>query len=825
MFRNYFKIGIRTISCNKVSSVINIAGLAIGIACVIFILFYVQDELRYDRFFKHSERLYEVTIEGNMGGQEFLSGTTPPPAGAALATTFPEIETYTRMFRAGDEVVRFEENKQSQNYFTEKNIYGVDSNFLQVFDYKLLQGNASTCLQQPNAVVITEQIAKKYFGKDNPVGKTLLFDDDRKPFTVTGVLQNLPSQSSLQFDVLQPIISFPSVKQFSWSWVWTQLVTFVKLRDNVANDAIAMQRLESKFPAMVKQQAANAFKRIGQPFDEFEKKGGKYNLHLQPLTAIHLHSAGIGSALTTLSDIKYVYIFSLIGCFLIILACVNFMNLSTAQSAKRAKEVGIRKVLGSLKTQLIKQFFTEAFIYTLLSASIALLLVALLIKPFNQLSGKDLSFDLLFTNHNIVYLVALIIITGLVAGSYPSFYLTSFNPAAVLKGSLAKTNRGNSFLRNGLVIFQFTVSTTLIVCTIVVFQQLQFTRNKNLGLSKDNVIVIANGNRLGASEETFRQQISDIPKIKSTSITTSIPTKNVFTDLYIPVQNNNEQTVKDISLSSFMVDYDFVNTLQLQVLQGRNFSKDFSDSTSVIVNEAAVKQIGWKEPLGQYLAYPGSGDDEKKFKVVGVVKDFNVQSLHNAIMPFALFHSSSKTYDPGYSFIVASVEPGETNAALKKIESKWKSFAPATPFDYSFLDEEFNALYQSDQRMGSVFGVFTILSIFVACLGLFGLATYTAERRTKEIGIRKVLGASVHGVVGLLSKDFLKLVSIAAIIAFPIAWWAMNKWLEDFVYRIDIGWQIFAAAGVVVLLIALFTISFNAIKAAIANPVKSLRTE
>ncbi|MEJ7827217.1 MAG: FtsX-like permease family protein, partial [Segetibacter sp.] len=648
---------------------------------------------------------------------------------------------------------------------------------------------------------------------------------DRKPFTVTGVLQNLPSQSSLQFDILRPIASFPSVKQFSWSWVWTQLVTFVKLRENVANDAMAMQRLEAKFPAMVREQAANAFKRIGQPLDELEKKGGKYNLHLQPLTSIHLHSAGIGSALTTLSDIKYVYIFSLIGCFLIVLACVNFMNLSTAQSAKRAKEVGIRKVLGSAKTQLIKQFFTEAYIYTLLSAVIALVLVALLIKPFNQLSGKDLSFNLLFSNGNIIYLVALIIITGLLAGIYPSFYLTSFKPAAVLKGQFLKTNLGNLFLRNGLVIFQFTISTALMVCTIVVFQQLQFTRNKNLGLSKDNVIVIANGNRLGASEETFRRQISDIPEIKSTSITTSIPTKNVFTDSYIPVQNNNEQTVKNISLSSFMVDYDFVPTLQLLVLQGRNFSKDFSDSTSVIVNEAAVKQIGWKEPLGQYLQYPGSGDDEKKFKVVGVVKDFNVQSLHNAIAPFALFHSSSKTYNLGYSYVIASVEPGKTNAALKKIEDKWKSFAPATPFDYSFLDEEYNALYQSDQRMGSVFGVFTLLSIFVACLGLFGLATYTAERRTKEIGIRKVLGASVHGVVGLLSKDFLKLVFIAAIIAFPIAWWAMNKWLEDFVYRIDIGWQIFAAAGVAVLLIALFTVSFNAIKAAVANPVKNLRTE
>ena len=825
MFKNYFKIGLRNIGRNKVSSFINIAGLAIGITCVIFILFYVQDELRYDRSFKQADRIYQVNIEGNFGGQEYLSGTTPPPAGAALKNTFPEIEIYTRFFNASDEVVRSEENKQVENYFTERNIHGVDSNFLQVFNYALLQGDAATCLLQPNAVVITEQIAKKYFGNNNAIGKVLLFDDDKKPFTVTAVLKNLPSQSSLQFDMLRPISSYQAVKRFSWSWVWTQMATYVRLRDNVPNDAVAIQKLESKFPAMIKTQAANAFERIGQPLDEFEKKGGKYILHLQPLTAIHLHSAGIGSNLTTLSDIKYVYIFSIIACFIIILACVNFMNLSTAQSAKRAKEVGIRKVLGSVKKQLVKQFFTEAFIYTIIAAIVALLLVAAFMKPFNQLSGKELSFDLLFSNYNIIYFLALIFITGLLAGSYPAFYLTSFKPVAVLKGRFLKTNLGNLFLRNGLVIFQFTISTALIVCTIIVFQQLQFTRNKNLGLSKDNVIVIANGNRLGAGEETFRQQVSGLQGIKSTSITTSIPTKNIFTDIYIPVQNNNEQTVKDISLSSFMVDYDFVPTLQLQLLKGRNFSKNFSDPSSVIVNEETVKQIGWKDPIGKILKYPGSGDDNKQFTVIGVVKDFNVQSLHNAIIPFALFHSSSKTYDIGTSYIVARVEHGETNNVLKQLESKWKSFVPATPFDYSFLDEEFNALYQSDKRMGSVFGLFTMLSIFVACLGLFGLATYTAERRTKEIGIRKVLGASVKGVVGLLSKDFLKLVFIAAIIAFPVAWWAMNKWLQDFAYRIDINWKVFVSAGVAVLLIALVTVSFKAIKAAVANPVKSLRTE
>lgn len=682
MFKNYFKIALRNISRNKVSSFINIAGLAIGITCVIFILFYVQDELRYDKFIENAGRIYQVNIEGNMGGREYLSGTTPPPAGAALTNTFPEIETYTRFFNASDEVVRSEENKQVENYFTESKVHGVDSNFLQVFNYKMLQGDARTCLLQPNSVVITEQIAKRYFGNSNAMGGVLLFDDDRKPFTVTAVLQNLPSQSSLQFDMLRPMISYPVVKRFSWSWVWTQMATYVRLRDNVPNDAGAMQKLESKFPAMVKTQAADAFRRIGQPLDEFEKKGGKYILRLQPLTAIHLHSAGVSSNLTTLSDIEYVYIFSAIACFIIILACVNFMNLSTAQSAKRAKEVGIRKVLGSVKAQLIKQFFTESFIYTMIATAIALLLVSVLMKLFNQVSGKGLSFGLLFSNNNLIYLIAVIVITGLLAGSYPSFYLTSFKPVEVLKGKLLKTNLGNIFLRNGLVIFQFTISTALIVCTIIMFQQLQFTRSKNMGLNKDNVIVLANTNRLGTGEETFRQQVSGLHGIKSTSISTSVPTRYLFADGYVPVQNTNEQIAKDITLTSFIVDYDFVPTLKLQLLKGRNFSKDFSDSTSVIINEAAVKQIGWKEPLGEYIEYPGGNN--QKFKVIGVVKDFNFQSLHNTILPFALFHSTSKTYDIGSSFLIARIEPGETNNVINKMESKWKSFAAATPFDYSF---------------------------------------------------------------------------------------------------------------------------------------------
>jgi putative ABC transport system permease protein len=828
MIKNYFKIAWRNIVRNKINSIINIAGLSIGIASVILILFYVQDELKYDRFFKASNHIYQVNLEGNQDGNEFLTGNTPPPAGPALVDEFPEIETYTRIYRPGDIVVRYEAEKQAENYFTEKSIMAVDSNFLELFTYRLKEGNAATCLQKMNSIVLTEKTAAKYFGKSEPLGKILLFDNERIPFTVTGVLRDIPSQSSFQFDMLANISSYPTVKRMSWSWVWLQVNTYVKLKENIPTDKTSIAKLEAKFPAMVKEQAATAFRRIGQPFDEFIKKGGKWNLHLQPFTSVHLHSAatGGGARLTTLGDIKYVYIFSLIAIFIIILACVNFMNLSTAQSAKRAKEVGIRKVLGSVKNQLIKQFLTEAMLFSFISTTIALALVILFLRPFNDIAGKALDFSLIFTNNNWLLILGLAVITGLLAGSYPAFYLTSFKPVVVLKGlRLFKSNPGNLFVRNGLVVFQFTVSTALIVCTIVVFEQLKYAQSKDLGFNKQNVIVIANSDRLEEKEEAFRVELTKLSGVIAATVSSGIPSMENFADFYLPQPGDaSEQPAKDITLSSFIVDCDFIPTLGIQLLKkGRNFSKDFNDSLSVILNEAAVKQIGWKDPVGKYLKYPGNQD--QLFKVIAVAKDFNTQSLHTPVGAFALFHTSSQSYQLGTSYISVRVKPGNISDNLDKLQAAWKDFAPNTPFDYNFLDSEFDVLYRSEKRMGQVFGIFTILSIFVACLGLFGLAAYTAERRIKEIGVRKVLGASVDGLVALLSRDFVKLVIISAVIAFPIAWWGMNKWLEDFAYRIHIGWWVFVLAGSIAILIALVTVSFQAIKAAVANPVNSLRTE
>jgi putative ABC transport system permease protein len=803
---------------------INISGLSIGIACALLIAIFIKNELSYDRFHRDANRIFQVTLNGNMDGQEFWAGNTPPPVGAALTSNIPEVESFTRFYKPNDIVVRYEQNNATEKFFTEKNILAVDSNFLQLLNFDVAQGDVATALMKPGSVVITQDIAKKYFGSENPIGKTLMMREDKKPFAVTAVINKVPSQSSIQFDFLVPVADFPVVKRFSWSWVWMQMVCYVKLRENVPTAKASIHQLETKFPAVVKVQAANAFKRIGKPFDEFLKNGGKWDLHLMPLTDVHLRSATIGMPwLSHISNIKYIYIFGSIALFIVLLACVNFMNLSTARASKRAKEVGIRKVTGSTRSQLIRQFLLEAFLYSFLSSLIAVALVAILLTGFSMIIDEPINFKTAFSPIIWLSLLALTIIVGLLAGSYPALYLTSFKPVLILKGkNLFSGSRKDLLIRNGLVVFQFTISTIMIVGTLIVLKQLRFFRNTDMGFNKENVLIITSTNRLGESEESFRDVITQIPGIVSASITTSIPSGSAFGDSYKAQPDDNVADVKDIGLNSFMVDESFIPTLGIKVVQGRNFSKVFSDSASIILNQEAARQIGWKDPIGKWVDYPGG--DNVRFKVIGVVKNFNIESLQAAITPFALFHLSSKTYDFGHN-VIAKVRSQDLSKVIKQVESKWKNFASAEPFDYNFLDAAFDSQYRSEQRLGSIFSIFAALSIFIACLGLFGLSAFMAERRTKEIGVRKVLGASVSNVVVLLSKDFLRLTLIAIVIAFPVAWYFMSKWLEDFAYRINITWTIFLIAGFGTLIITLVTISFQAIAAAMANPVKSLRTE
>lgn len=823
MFQNYLTPAWRNLLRNPVNSIINIAGLAIAIASVILISLFVHDELRYDTFFSKADHLFQVNMTGTDNGVQAITGNTAPAVGPAMLQSFPEIAAYTRVYRPGDIMIGTEQPATAPVYFTEPHVMAVDANFLQLFDYPILAGNAATCLQKPNAVVITHSTAIKYFGTSQAIGKTLRFGTGKKPFEVSAVLADLPRQSSFSFDLLAPIAAYGEVKKRSWNWFWLQVNTYVLLKSNESTDNASISRLEAKFPSMLKQ---HAFQKQSGSYEEFIKKGNRLGYELMPFTDVHLRAGALGveARLTTLGNASYIYIFPLIALFIIILACVNFMNLSTAQSEHRAKEVGIRKVLGSLKAALIKQFLTEAMLFSVIATCIALILVVCLIGTFNNITGKTLSFASIFSGYTWILVLALCILTGLLAGIYPAFYLTAFKPVQVLKGLKAQVNAfGGQLIRNGLVVFQFCVSISLIICTLVVYRQLHYIRNKDLGFSKDHMLVVANTDRLKHGETSFRESLLNQPGVVNASISSSIPTRMNFGDSYIPeVTNDDKPLLKEIELSSFMVDENFIPTYQMHILQGRNFSLNSPDSASVIINETAAQMIGWKQPTGQWLGYPGN---DQRFKVIGVVKDFNVSSLHEKVAPFAFFYTASKTYNLGHSYTTVHLAPGNPIPYLKALENNWKRFAQDAPFDYSFLDDTCNALYRSETTMGTVFAIFTSLSIFVACLGLFGLSIFTVERRTKEIGVRKILGASAPQLFALLSRDFLRLVTIASLIAFPLSWLMMNDWLQDFAYRVNIGWLVFIVAGAGGLLLALITISWHAIKAARRNPVKSLRVE
>lgn len=823
MIANYLKIAWRNMKRNKTTTFINLTGLSIALTCVILIIVYIQDEIKFDKTLPDSERIYQVNIDANFGGQAFAGAFTPPTVGPALHSEFPEIETYTRLYRMGNEVVS-RAGAANNTFFKEEGILAVDSNFLGVFKYPLEAGNAVSCLQKPGSVVISRSIANKYFGKNAAIGQMLSFDEYSQPFIVTGILKDIPAQSSLQFDMLIPVSSCPPVKRFSWSWVWCQMTTYVVLRPNTPSSSKDIDKLEAQFPAMVKRLAVSAFKRIGQPFDEFLRKGGKWDFHLQPFQRIHLYSAGLATPYTNIGNITHVYTFGIVGLFIIILACVNFMNLSTARAAKRAREVGVRKVLGSQKRGLIFQFLSEALLLSSIAVIIALALALLSLPGLNLITQKSLSVSTIFSPFILGALAILLVATGLLAGSYPAFYLTTFNPVVVLKGNgTLPLQRGNSFLRNGLVAFQFAISVVLIICTIVVYRQMEYTRQKDLGMNQENVLIIPNVEKMAGSTEVFRLQLSGINGVKQVSITSGIPSGDSFTDFYVPETSEKEILPKDISLSSYLTDEYFTNALQLKIIKGRNFSKNYNDSASVIVNETAAREAGWKNPIGQMIRYPGGHDE--KYKVIGVVKDFNTESLHATVTPFALFHESSHSYYKGTNYAVIRFSGSQPHETIKHAQEVWTQFVKDTPFEYSFLDKKLEALYHSDLRMGKLFSVFTLLALFIACLGLFGLSVYIAETRTKEIGIRKILGASEQGLAVLLSKDFLKPVLISFILAFPVAWWAMNKWLLDFAYRISLNWMIFALAGVTAISIALLTVSFQAIRTSLLSPIKSLKTE
>jgi len=823
MWTNYLKIALRNFRRQTFFSLINVTGLAVGLAACWLIGLYVVHEQSFDRFLPGADRICAVALDVKMGDQEGSTTNTPPPVGPRLVADYPEIELAARTFHLGDVVVRREQQGHAPLVFTENTAMAADTAFIELFGFPMTEGDVATALDAPGSLVLTEKAAEKYFGKTPAMGQALALND--RLFKVTGIVKNLPSTSTVQFDFLLPMADFRVVENFAWSWIWLQVDTWVKLRKTP--DASSLAALEAKFPAMVRAYAPAAYERIGQNFEENLKKGDRLDVRLLPLPSLHLDSGELASRLTTLGDRQQVRIFSIVGALILLLACVNFMNLSTARSMRRAREVGVRKALGSQRSALAGQFLTEALLYGVVAMVLAALFAGVSLPYFNRLTELELSFSDLFSPQIAGLTIGLPLLAGLTGGLYPALYLSKFKTTEIFKSASGTSKGGHAGIRSGLVVFQFAVSIALMLGSFVVYRQLEFARKQSPGLQREHVLVLPGARHFESpsARETFRQQLLQMPEAVDATWSTYLPSLGSFGDYYEPEQGaQNQEVTPSLLLSSFLTDANFAPTLGIEIIAGRNFQSNSKlDSTSVILNESAVKAMGWNDPIGKWMRYPGN--ENQRFQVIGVMRDFHLASVKNLIEPTALFHESSKTYQTWGSYIAVRLKAGTEKAAIDKTAALWKTAVPGAPFEYDFLDAAFARLYREEAKTASVLGVFTGLALFIGCLGLFALATFTAEQRTKEIGIRKVLGASVAGITGLLAKDFLKLVGVAIVIALPIAYYFMQQWLDDFVYRIELQWWMFAMAGGVAVAIAFLTVSFQSVKAALANPVKSLRSE
>ncbi|MCF0069985.1 ABC transporter permease [Dyadobacter sp. CY261] len=811
MLKNYIKIAWRNLARNRVFSAINIAGLAIGLASCMLISLYVIDELSFDRFHEKADRIVRTTFKGTMQGGIINESHAMPPTAAALKADYPEVLESTRLRQGGRPLV-FLNNK----IYNDEKLAFVDSNFFSVFTLPFIQGNAKTALLEPLTIVLSESAAQKYFGKTDVIGKTVTFKDWKQTYRVTGVMKDIPSNSHFRFDLLGSMATLDEAK--STSWMTSEFFTYL-----VLPEGYNYKKLEAKLPATIDKYISPQLKQaMGVTMAEFRKQGNNLELHLQPLTDIHLHS-DFQYDLDVNGDMTYVYIFGAVAVMMLLIACINFMNLSTAGSSKRAREVGVRKVMGSEKSELVWQFLMESILLTALAMVLAAILCIAALPVFNQLSGKNLSLEWNSVPGLIPAMIGFGLFVGIFAGSYPAFFLSSFKPITVLKGGASAVNisaSGKSInLRSGLVVFQFSMSIILIIGTTVVFQQLQFIRNKKLGYNKDQVIVVPAWS-LGKNTDTFRQKLVRDSRVAQVSLSGYVPAG--------PSDNNNFAVNPDgnpsrhIKTLRYEVDYNYLPTLGMEIARGRNFSKEYgTDSTGIIINETAVKIFGWtpENALNRTITHSDNDGKKSAYRVVGIVKDFHFQSMHEQIGPLVM------TLSNGWGWMMVKARSTEVSGLLASMKQNWDGFQSDMPFSYTFLDERFNETYKAEQKTGQILGTFAGLTIFVACLGLFGLATFTTEQRTKEIGVRKVLGASVAGIIALLSKDFLKLVLVALLIATPTAWWLMDRWLQEFAYKINVSWWVFTIAGVLSTAVALLTISYQSVKAALANPVQSLRSE
>ncbi len=794
MLKNLFKTAIRNIFKDFGYSSLNILGLTLGIASALFLIIYIADEISYDKYHENAERIYRVTSHITETDDEFTWIVAQVPFAPQVVQDYPEVEHSVRFIDNGRELFKYEDKE-----FYEESFFYTDSNTFDVFTYEFIKGNPVDVLTEPNTIVLTETVAAKYFGKEDPIGKSLVNRDDT--YKVTGVIKDVPNNSHFRFEGLMSRSSLPP--DFGNSWGNFGVFTYIQLPEN-----IDYKDFENKIQEMYGKYMAEIFERMGI----------KIEYVLEPITDIHLKSTNSGEPEPT-GSYAYVIIFAIVALFLILIAAMNYMNLSTARSTKRAREVGLRKVVGSHREALILQFITESTLFVFISLILSIILVVLLLPQFNQLAGKAFEINVLYSPVVIISVIAVIVVIGIFGGSYPAFYLSRFNPVNVLKGEITKGTSGSMF-RKVLVVIQFTISVAMIVSTLVVYKQLNYLKTKDLGYEMENVVSLQFTTREMVNKyPVLKQALLKNPNIKYVG-STGTRVGEGSGKVILNVETEDGMQERGINLAS--VDHDFIEALGITMKEGRDFQEDMPSDTllGVIVNETMAKRLNWENPIGKRVEMQGRGGQEfLRATVVGVMKDFHQTGMYNEIETILYF------YRVNNRLVYIKLANASVQETIKFIENAWNEVFPEQPFEYSFLSDRFNEQFGADEKRGFIFTLFTVLAILIACLGLFGLASYTVEQRTKEIGIRKVVGASEGTVVKLISREFLILATISILLAFPLSFYFMRDWLQQFVYRTNLGLFVFIIAGLITITITFITISYQAWKAANANPAESLRVE
>lgn len=813
LFANHLKIAFRSLKKSKSYSLINILGLALGLAACLLVFSYAKFESSYDLDHPDVDRLYRVNQTAIWNPAGGIMGSTPPPLAARLKENFPEVEAVTRVNTPGSRLVRYKRSETDVLAFNERNVLAADSNFFDFFAFPLKEGDPKSALSGIGKVVISSEIAQKYFANEPALGKVLEFGEERIPVEISGVTRPQADNMHFHIDFLLSMPTNPNVEKFDWSWIWTQVATYAKVAPNTD-----VQALESKFPAFADQYVKPTFARLGMDYHDFVKDKGGWNFYLQPATDIHLKSANIGNRIGPTGDIAIVKLMRLIAVLILVIGVLNFVNLSTARAGARAKEIGVKKVMGALRSALLSQFLIESIVIASIAMALALGFMQLLQYLIHYFSGIFISTSYIFSPSFVLILIILPIGVGVLAGVYPAIYLSAFKPVQVLKGKLAAGIKGAS-LRNVLVTAQFTIAIALIAGTVLIYQQLQFIKTKNLGFNKENILIINNAEKLGFQLAAFRDEAVNFPSVTIASMSMDVPGRGTWEDIYM-----REGSDTKLSVSQIKIDENFFPTLGFKISEGRAFEKSRpADKHHVIINETTARLFDWtnEEALGKKIIYPGYPED---LKVIGVVKDFHFQSLRTDIAPLMFFNIDSKMWGD-QRVVTVKYQQKEEQEVLRQLELAWRERTDNVPFEYSFYDEELGRLYEQERSLSGLIAIFSGFSIFIAIIGLLGLLAYSAEQRKKEIGIRKVLGASIGQVFLMLNRQYIQLFLLALILAVPLSWHSMQEWLNSFAYRINVNVFAFVLAGFIVVVLSFLSVSYLSLKAASANPAEVLKDE